>query len=66
MSVVDEDRQTGVERVIRGMYPNGQESVEITTRAGIVVTVYVSPNGRSARVMKRKPGKRTHEMKVVE
>jgi len=48
-----------------GTMPHGSEVVDITTAAGIVITVYVSARGRSARVFKRKQGKRSHEMKVV-
>lgn len=64
----DEESDGAVRRVDWGSIQRGNgrcEVVDITTKAGIVITVHISPEGRSVRVFKRKPGKRSHELKVV-
>lgn len=49
----------GVVKVIRHGMPQGNEMVEIVTAANITINVYVSATGRSVRVYKRRPGKRS-------
>lgn len=55
---------SGVRRVLRCDLPHGRELIEVETRTGSVLTVYVSRTGAAIRVFKRTKEGPNHELVV--